>query len=560
MNVLAVIPARGGSKGIPRKNLRILAGKPLIWYIISAARKAKSVDRVVVTTEDEEIALVARRFGADVVQRPPELAGDAVPLDPVVDHAVREVEASGFKPDIVLTLQPTSPLLKPESIDKAVEILAGGEAETVISVIDRTHLYWTVDEQGRYKPLYKERLNRQYLPPLYQETGGIIGSVRRVVTPKSRIGEKLTLIELSRDEAVDIDSDLDWWVVEKLLQRRRIAFRVDGYREIGLGHVYRALTLAHRILDHEIFFVMDERFPLGIRLVRDRNYRVVEFSGDPVRALEELKPDVVINDILDTDADYVRALKARGFFVVNFEDLGPGALEADVVINALYSDPLPKPHHYYGPEYVCLREEFYSAQPRSLRRKVSRVLVTFGGTDPANLTAKALRALDRVEGDFDVTCVLGLGYSHAQELERLLPALKRKITVRRNIRSMSEEIRRADLAITSAGRTVYEMAALGTPTVVMAQNEREMRHLFANAEHGVANLGLGTQVSDDELVAKLRELLDDFEVRREMRERMLAVDLRSSVENVLRVIFETFEKWQAENSRKEREVKEVEGD
>ncbi len=560
MNVLAVVPARGGSKGIPRKNLRILAGKPLIWYIISAAKKAKRVDRVVVTTEDEEIALVARRFGAEVVHRPPELAGDAVPLDPVVDHAVREVEASGFKADIVLTLQPTSPLLKPESIDRAVEILARGEAETVISVIDRTHLYWTVDEEGRYKPLYKERLNRQYLPPLYQETGGIIGSMRRVVTAKSRIGSKLTLIELSRDEAVDIDSDLDWWVVEKLLQRRRIAFRVDGYREIGLGHVYRALTLAHRILDHEIFFVMDSRFPLGIRLVRDRNYRVVEFSGDPVRALEELKPDLVINDVLDTEAEYVRALKERGFFVVNFEDLGPGALEADVVINALYSDPLPKPHHYYGPDYVCLREEFYSAQPRTLRRKVTRVLVTFGGTDPGNLTAKALRALDKVRGDFDVTCVLGLGFSHAEELEKLLATLKRKVTVRRNIRSMSEEIRRADLAITSAGRTVYEMAALGTPTVVMAQNEREMRHLFANAEHGVANLGLGVQVSVEELIGKLQELVDDYEVRREMRERMLAVNLRSSVENVLRVIFETFEKWQTENARKEREVEEAKGD
>ena len=553
MNVLAVIPARGGSKGIPRKNLRILAGKPLIWYIINAAKKARSVDRVVVTTEDEEIALVAQRFGAEVVQRPPELAGDAVPLDPVVDHAVRTVEESGFQPDIVLTLQPTSPLLKPQSIDRAVEILASGEAETVISVIDRTHLYWTVDEEGRYRPLYKERLNRQYLPPLFQETGGIIGSVRRVVTPKSRIGEKLTLIELSRDEAVDIDSDLDWWVVEKLLQRRRIVFRVDGYREIGLGHVYRTLTLAHRILDHEILFLMDSRYPLGIRLVRDRNYRVVEFSGDPVRALEELKPDLVINDILDTEEDYIRALKARGFFVVNFEDLGPGALLADVVINALYSDPLPKPRHYYGPEYVCLREEFYSAQPRPLRRTVNRVLVTFGGTDPANLTAKALRALDRVEGDFSVTCVLGLGYSHTAGLEKLLPTLKRKVTVRRNIRSMSEEIRRADLAVTSAGRTVYEMAALGTPTVVMAQNEREMRHLFANAEHGVANLGLGTRVSEEELVAKLRELVNDFEVRAEMRERMLAVDLRSSVENVLRVIFEAFEKWQAVNSKSQRE-------
>lgn len=543
MNVLAVIPARGGSKGIPRKNLRILAGKPLLWYIVRAAQQSRLITRIVVSTEDEEIAMIARRFGAEVILRPQELAGDTVPLDPVVFHALRQVEKRGERVDIVATLQPTSPLLKPATIDKAVAILARNEADTVISVVNRTHLYWTVDECGNYVPMYERRVNRQFLPPVFQETGGIIASRREVITESNRIGPRLMLVELDDEEAVDIDTDLDWWVAEKLLLRRRIVFRVDGYREIGLGHVYRALTLAHRITDHEVVFLMDARFPLGISLVKQHNYRVVEFTGDPIRAIEQLNPDIVVNDILDTSEEYVSALKERGYFVVNFEDLGPGALRADVVINALYSEPLPHPRHYSGPDFVCLREEFYSAEPRALSRTVRRVLVTFGGTDPNNLTVKALRALDRVRGDFVVRCVLGLGYHHDTELRRTLSMLSKKVTVRRNVRSMSDEILRSDLAVTSAGRTVYEMAVLGTPTIVLAQNERELLHLYANASNGIANMGLGTLVTEDELASKVQELVDSFETRQEMRRRMFQANLRRGVDKVLEVIFGNFKEW-----------------
>ncbi len=542
MNVLAVIPARGGSKGIPRKNLRILAGKPLLWYILRAAQEARTINRVVVSTEDEEIAMVARRYGSEVIMRPEELAGDAVPLDPVVYHALEQVEKNGQRVDVVVTLQPTSPLLKPATIDKTVGILIRNEADTVISVANRTHLYWTVDSDGNYRPMYERRVNRQFLPPMLQETGGIIASRREVVTPSSRIGPRISLVELDDEEAVDIDSDLDWWIAEKLLLRKRIVFRVDGHREIGLGHVYRALTLAHRIMDHEVIFLMDARYPLGIGLVRQQNYPVVEFERDPLPVLEQLEPDVVINDILDTDAEYVRSLKRMGFFVVNFEDLGPGGLEADLVINALYSDPVPHPRHYNGPEYVCLREEFYSARPRPIRRKVGRILVTFGGTDPSDLTWKTLRALDLVKGEFTVRCVLGLGYRHDARLRRNVRTLRRKVVVRKNIRSMSEEILRADLAITSAGRTVYEMASLGTPTVVLAQNERELRHVFANARNGIANMGLGERVSVEELAKKIQDLVDEYETRLEMRRRMLAWDLRGGVDRVLKLILAGLER------------------
>src|SRR5690606_39558243 len=230
-------------------------------------------------------------------------------------------EAGGWQPDVVLTVQPTSPLLRPETIDRAVRLLVESGAETVLSVVNETHLAWGYDAEGRAVPLYEKRVNRQQLPQRLKETGGVFASRRAIVTPQGRIGRDVRLLELDPLEGLDIDGVADWWVAEKALNRRRIVFRVDGGRASGMGHVYRALTLAGHLLDHELLSVLREDHPTGVELVRASRYSVRTFQGDPVLAVAEADPDIVINDILDTELDYVRALRHLGWFVVNFEDL-----------------------------------------------------------------------------------------------------------------------------------------------------------------------------------------------------------------------------------------------
>ena len=300
--VLVVIPARGGSKGIPRKNVRLLAGVPLISYVIRTSLAAQHVTRTVVTTDDEEIAMVAARSGAMVIMRPASLAEDAVTLDPVIHHAVTVLEAQGYIPDVVLTVQPTSPLLRPESLEEAISLLVNGGYDTVISAVNDTHLTWRREAGERYIPNYAARVNRQYLPPVYRETGAILASRRSVVTESSRIGENVTLLEMSREEAIDIDSYFDWWLAEKALTRRRIVLRVDGSETIGLGHVSRCLSLASRLLDHEIIFVMDGSMTLGTTLVEQHHYPLVKTSPEQVlETIRYLAPHIVINDILDKE-------------------------------------------------------------------------------------------------------------------------------------------------------------------------------------------------------------------------------------------------------------------
>ena len=134
--VLGIVPARAGSKGIPDKNLRPLAGRPLIAYAHDAAVASGSIDRLVLSTDSEEIAAIGRDVGIEVpFLRPPELASDDSPMQPVVEHAVREVEGTGWFPDLVVLLQPTAPLRRGEHIRRAVEIARESGCTSVVSVV-----------------------------------------------------------------------------------------------------------------------------------------------------------------------------------------------------------------------------------------------------------------------------------------------------------------------------------------------------------------------------------------------------------------------------------------
>lgn len=532
-NILIVIPARGGSKGIPRKNVRSLGGKPLIQYAISCALGSKHKPDVWVSTEDEEIALISKRAGAGVCRRPKRLSGDAVTLDPVVHHALGRISSkTGKSYSIVATVQPTAPLLKTATLDAALDrMLAEPELDTLIAGIDDTHLTWR-REGGRFVPAYEKRVNRQQLPPVYRETGSFLVTRARCVVPQGRIGRNAELFLVPRDQAVDIDDETDWLVCEQLLKRRRILFVVAGYNQIGLGHVYRALTIANELTGHDILFLATKKSGLALRRLRELHHRA-EIQRHP--RLEQdaaaMKPDLVINDILDTDERYVRALKGLLCRVVNFEDLGGGTKHADAVINALYPEGHFTEHIYSGHKYFDARDEFQSAVPRPVARRVRRVLVTFGGTDENNLTCRVLEAIGKNAAGMEVTVITGPGYTHFRALGRF-----KRIRLVKSTSRMSDYMTAADLMFTSAGRTVFEAACCGVPTVVLAQNQRELTHYFAHPERGFVNLGLGKDVTRDEIAGIFAELCGDFRRRQEMQRVMLSHDVRSGRKRVMEII------------------------
>lgn len=134
MKILAIIPARGGSKRIPKKNVKKLAGKPLIHYSIDAAKKSRLIDRIVVSTDNKLIAKIAINSGVEVIKRPPELATDKSPTEPTLAHVVDELEKLGYKPDLVVLLQPTSPFRKVEHIEEGIKLARNEHADLVVSL------------------------------------------------------------------------------------------------------------------------------------------------------------------------------------------------------------------------------------------------------------------------------------------------------------------------------------------------------------------------------------------------------------------------------------------
>jgi len=545
--ILVVIPARGGSKRIPRKNIRLLNNKPLISYSINIARSSEYVDDVVVTTDDSEIALFSEKFGASVVRRSEELAGDEVQLDPVVYDAMIQKEKSAFDEyDIVITLQPTSPLLKTSTLDRAIEKFENFAVDSVLSVVDDRHLSWGYDEANeRYFPNYIERKNRQYLPKEFRETGAILATRRQFVHEDSRLGTNLQLIEVSREESVDIDNYEDWWVAENYLQKKRVAIIVNAYDEIGTGHVHRCLSIASKLVFHEVLFLLDEQYQLGIDIVDSYNYPYKIYDGDDelLNILRQYSPQVVINDILNTTREYVTSLKDEGYFVVNFQDLGTGTEVADVVFDALYEHEIGGNNVFTGHKYYILKDEFYFQPQKVITAEVNNILITFGGTDLNNFTEKVIDSILSTSYQGRINVILGLGYDGIERLiEKYEP--NPSIQIYQNVSDISEFMFQADIIFTSAGRTMYEVCSLGVPTICLCQNERQMKHVFANSSNGFINMGLGVDVERQTIIDEFINLVNNFDLRVEMNQKMLNVDLKDGFENIWSIIREEYRKFE----------------
>jgi CMP-N-acetylneuraminic acid synthetase/spore coat polysaccharide biosynthesis predicted glycosyltransferase SpsG len=534
--VLVIIPARGGSKGIPRKNIRSLGGRPLLSYAIGTALGSEFEPDVVVTSDDDEILALAAKLGALTQQRAAELAEDATTLDAVIAGTYPEIAAAtGRRYEIVVTLQPTSPLLRPASLDAAIRsLLADPALDTVLSAVDDTHLTWTRRE-GRFVPAYQARLNRQQLDPVYRETGGLILCRERVLLETgSRIGPNVTLQLVSGPEAIDIDTAEDWALCEWYLARRDVLFVVAGYPDIGLGHVHNALTIANELVRHRIRFLVTAPSGLAESVIAGHHYDVRrQAAGDLVAEILATGADVIVNDRLDTEADEILRLRDAGRTVINFEDLGEGARHADLVINAIYPERDALPHHHFGPRFFCIRNDFVLTEPRPVADEVRNVLLTFGGVDPNNATRRVLEAIAEAcrERGIEISVIAGRGYRQLRSLTNVADA---RVDVA--VGDMADRIRAADVVFTSAGRTVFEVAALGTPAIVVAQNERELTHFFASEEHGFRNLGLVGDVTDEAIQAAFIELVDSRALRERMHRRMLDNELRTGTARVVQLI------------------------
>ena len=204
--ILGLIPARGGSKGVPRKNIRECGGKPLIAWTIEAAQKSKELDAFIVSTEDDEIAQVSVEWGAAVARRPQELATDEATTEDLMQHVLQDFPAA----EVLVLLQPTSPIRAPDLIDRCVKQFRETEVDSLA-----TGFICKFVEYGKPVP------PRQAIPGFFYDDGSVYVIRAQFARIGDRYGKKLGRLETDREQNLEIDDEFDFWVADQVLRRRQ---------------------------------------------------------------------------------------------------------------------------------------------------------------------------------------------------------------------------------------------------------------------------------------------------------------------------------------------------
>jgi spore coat polysaccharide biosynthesis predicted glycosyltransferase SpsG/CMP-N-acetylneuraminic acid synthetase len=528
-----IIPAIKKNVAFPNDLVKRLGGVTLIQRAINKAKGLAADDDIYVVTDSEEICLICKRNGINFTYR----EGARLKTQDII-HELRYFLLRIYnKYNNLIFVYAYTPTVNSLTIKDAYEYFLKEQGEILVSVMEIKHRIYTAENSNLIELI--SLYNSDKL--LVEVKSFLIAKADLINKRKSQI----KFIKYALDEnTVEIKNYQDWWICEKLFRRKKIIFRVIGYSEVGMGHIYRSLALAHEITDHEITFACDEKSRLAVNQIAGMDYQVMVY---PAQVLEEeilrFRPDMVINDILDTSSDYVRRLKEGGCKVVNFEDLGRGAALADLTINELYDKPvIPGSHIRWGHQYFFLREEFIDAKPRLFHDPVKTILFTFGGTDAANLTMQSLRSVADIcrERNLSIYVVGGPGYAYKNELANYIDSLgynQIQFTFATGV--ISGIMEQTDLAICSNGRTVYELGHMNIPSLVIAHHEREANHVLACEENGFINLGVYQPSTLPELLRHhLVRLLTERDFRKKLYDRTKRLNFLKNKSKVLSLLGE----------------------
>ncbi|MGG7048334.1 MULTISPECIES: hypothetical protein [unclassified Campylobacter] len=346
---------------------------------------------------------------------------------------------------------------------------------------------------------------------------------------------------IENEKSIEIEGYQDWWVCEKVLQRKRIIFNVIGDSKIGTGHIHRSLTIAKEISDHEIIFVCNDKYKLAVDSIALRDYMVIA-TKNVAQTIIDLKPNLIINDCLNTDSKMIKKFKDYGVKVVNFEDLGSGSKYADLVFNELFEIPqLEGKNYFWGHNYTLLRDEFDAANAHTKPSIISEILLTFGGSDPNNLTMIALKAILNTckKHNIRINIVCGSGYLFADELKCFInKSGYENINLILSSTTISKIMERCQFAISSNGRTIYELADMHIPAIVVSHHDREATHTFATTHRGFINLGVFDQKIQDKIEEKFRKIIEDADYVELLFENISRYNFRNNTKKVINKILE----------------------
>lgn len=528
-----IIPAIKKNVVFPDDLIKKLAGISLLQRAINTASNVTSSKNIYVITDSEEIVLICQRNNIPYIyNKSLKIYSNNIlgSLSPYLSDFINQNLN-------IIFLSPYIPLIKSEEIQMAYQKFIEIKSDLMVPILNKKIYFFYNDP----RPI-DQFMNDNHGQNVFCELKSFLITKAEVFFQEKDLLIKPDSFQIN-ENILEIKTYHDWWICEKLINRRRIVFRVIGNKAVGMGHIFRSLALAHEISDHEIRFVCDNDSKIATSKLAGYDYWLGIYPKEEIEdAIIGMKPDLVINDILDTESRYINRLQKAGIIVVNFEDLGSGARKADLTINDLYDDPVISGGNIlWGKKYFFLRDEFSDAKPRKFNSQVKHLLIAFGGTDPSDYTFRVLKEiLDYCsEKSISIDVITGEGYIHTQKLENFVTSLA-NINIRYTHATgvISKLMEQADIAICSNGRTVYELAHMNIPAIVISHHERETTHQFSHENNGFIPLGLysGDEFSKAELLNTLKHLVENDEFRLKLYNNIKFLHFNQNKRKVVRKI------------------------
>lgn len=332
-----------------------------------------------------------------------------------------------------------------------------------------------------------------------------------------------------------------------------IVINLIGNNLQGTGHVYRMLRLtsscsSYNIINknykkYDLYFVIKNTEVLAHNILKKNNidYIIYNVNDEFYKILDNIKPDIIINDCLNTDIDFIKKQKLYTKKIINFEDYGKGTLYADLVINSFYNkDILSGDKVKYGLKYTLLSPLLSKSSYSVFNEKPKKLILTFGGSDPSNIIESVLNKLinNKINKKIHILIILGIGYNNKKKIVEYIENTQ-NISISIDEQNMIGQIQSSDIAITSCGCAMFECCYFLVPTICIAHNNREVLHTSLCRDNTIINLGLFKELDEMLLIKQLNLLIDSTIKRKNIRKNMLSMhnDIKYSYNNVFDLIF-----------------------
>lgn len=532
--------ARSGSDdSISRQNLRLINNKPLIYYIIKTSLQQKN-STVIVSTDSEEIKEVSKMYGAQVISRPKKLTKNSTMIKEICLDTLNKLNSIGDYYEYCLVLHPKIPLIKLKTISKFFNLVQknSGTFFGISTIVDSKYAYNKINKNNflELKPMSSDiaLLNKI-----------VCFKVKNFIQNNGKFIRPYYSFKIPKDELLSLSTYNDFGTFEQILLKRKILVRIDSSKIIGMGHVYNMLTILNHFRNDEILIVMQKNLNLGIKKFKDHLFDVTLFSSmeEFEKIIKKFQPDIIFNDILNTDKNYMRRIVSNYRLIVNFEDMGQGRQFADLVFNPIFNIKKPISNEFFGGNYACVRDEFRLFTNSIIQKNVKKVVISFGGTDQKNLTGKTIDIIRKNNfKNIEFIVILGYGFSHTEKVKQKIIKLNKQdfqfILVEKSD-FLAQYVRDVDFAIVSNGRTVFEFASMKIPLVSVSVNTRESLHSFIKDEKIGINFSYNHSTYEQNLNSAIKQLMV-FSERKFFKHKLEKLKLLDGVDRVVSIINNKF--------------------